>query len=86
MNWRRAGGLATLAAAVLLVLGGAALVAGYVQEAVLARWGDPDQSLLFWYLPILFLGLAGLALGLTCGYWGRRWWRTDAPPRQRSNG
>ena len=86
MTWRRAGGLAILAVAVLLAFGGAGLVFGYVQTAVIARWGDPDQSLLFWYLPILFIGLAGLALGVVCGRWGLRRWRTDTPPRQRPNG
>jgi len=36
---------------------GAAFVLMYVWEAIVSRMGDPDQSLLFWYLPILFLGL-----------------------------
>ena len=57
---------------VVAALFGAGLVAAYFLEAVVARLGDPDQSLLFWYLPILFLGLAGLAVGLAAGAWGIR--------------
>ena len=34
-----------------------------VNGAIIERLGDPDQSLLFWYLPILFIGLAGMGLG-----------------------
>jgi len=36
---------------------GITFVLMYVWEAVISRMGDPDQSLLFWYLPILFLGI-----------------------------
>ena len=61
----------------LLFGGGAALigtglVAAYFLEAVLARLGEPDQSLLFWYLPILFIGLVGLGIGLAAAAWGIR--------------
>jgi len=42
------------------------LVVGYVRGAVLERLGEADQSLLFWYLPLLLFGipctLAGLAI------------------------
>ncbi len=57
---------------VLLTLIGMALVAGYVSEAVVARLGQANQSLLFWYLPILFLGIGGIAVGLGLGLWGVR--------------
>ena len=43
---------------------GVAFVSMYVWEAVISRLGDPDQSLLFWYLPILFLGLIASGVGL----------------------
>jgi hypothetical protein len=49
---------------------GMVLVAAYFLEAVVARLGEPDQSLLFWYLPILFFGLVGVAIGLAAGTWG----------------
>jgi len=32
--------------------------------------GEPDQSLLFWYLPILFIGLFGIIIGATIGILG----------------
>jgi hypothetical protein len=57
---------------IALSLIGAALVAAYVFEAIVARMGEPDQSLLFWYLPILFFGFLGLAAGLTGAVWGFR--------------
>jgi hypothetical protein len=55
---------------VVAALIGLALVTAYFLEAVIARLGEPDQSLLFWYLPILFLRLAGAALGIVAGTWG----------------
>jgi hypothetical protein len=55
---------------VVCALAGVALVAAYFLEAVVARLGEPDQSLLFWYLPILFLGLIGVVIGFTVGVWG----------------
>lgn len=48
---------------ILILLGGlvtvlgAAFIGMYVWEAIIVRLGEPDQSLLFWYLPILFIGL-----------------------------
>lgn len=75
---------------ILLTIGGAiavacgALSAGtYVWSAVIARIGEPDQSLLFWYLPFLFIGVMGLALGLAAVVLGSnrlRHVRSDAPP------
>jgi hypothetical protein len=48
----------------LLATVGGVFVAMYVWEAIISRLGDPDQSLVFWYLPILFLGLILSAAGL----------------------
>jgi hypothetical protein len=64
-----------IAVAVLLfgigaALLGLALIAGYFLDAVVGRWGKPDQSLLFWYLPILFMGLGSMAIGFVAGRWG----------------
>ena len=56
--------------AVFLIFGigvflvGALLVAAYVSQAVVARIGDPDQSLLFWYSPFLMCGIMGLIAGV----------------------
>lgn len=57
---------------VIFVAAGVGLVGGYVVEAVIARIGEPDQSLLFWYLPILFIGIAAMMIGLFAFVWGAR--------------
>ena len=59
-----------LAFGILMTFTGAAFVVMYILEAIVARAGEPDQSLLFWYLPILFMGLIGMVLGLGVGIWG----------------
>ena len=48
----------------LITTAGVIFVLMYVWEAIVSRFGEPDQSLLFWYLPILFLGLIASAGGL----------------------
>ena len=64
----------------LIALLGMTFVAMYVFEAIVARVGEPDQSLLFWYLPILSLGLMGMVIGLGVGAWG--FWRLRKIRRQ----
>ena len=54
----------------LMAFTGAAFVVMYILEAIVARAGEPDQSLLFWYLPILFIGLIGMVTGLGVCVWG----------------
>ena len=49
---------------VLITIAGAIFVFMYLQGAIISRIGDPDQSLVFWYLPILFLGVIGMIGGL----------------------
>ncbi len=71
----------------LLGLTGLGFIAMYVHSALIDRLGDPDQSLLFWLLPILFAGI-GLcvsgALLLRLGLRRRRAVRTDrSPPTMR---
>ena len=46
----------------LLSLAGIGFIVLYVKEAVADRYGEADQSLVFWYLPVLFIGM-GLLLG-----------------------
>lgn len=64
-----------------LVLGGCfallglALIGAYVFGAVVDRIGDPDQSLLFWYLPFLLGGVMAMFAGgavAVLGYLGLR--------------
>jgi hypothetical protein len=68
----------------LLTIMGMAFVGMYIVEAIIARAGEPDQSLLFWYLPILFLGLMGMMIGLGVGAWGV--WRLRKIRRQMTGG
>jgi len=49
---------------ILIAITGAVFVAMYVFEAIVARMGEPDQSLLFWYLSFLFAGVTGMAIGI----------------------
>ncbi len=49
---------------------GILLTISYILNAIIDRIDEPDQSLLFWYLPILLIGLAALKLGLGFGIWG----------------
>lgn len=62
--------VAALVLGVLASLVGLWLIAAYFFSAVFARWGEPDQSLLFWYLPLLFVGSAILVPGLCAVLWG----------------
>lgn len=54
-----------------MTLAGVTFCAMYVVEAFIKRIGEADQSLLFWYLPILFMGLFSLMAGLGLLAWGR---------------
>ena len=49
---------------------GLAFIAMYVYGAIIDRWGEADQSLLFWHLPILFIGIFSIAVGLFTSFWG----------------
>jgi len=64
-----------------LTLTDTGLIGGYFFAAVLGRWGDPDQSLLFWSLPLLFIGLACLGPGLVAGIWSVRQLRKPSADR-----
>ena len=72
MNSRKAWPWAAAGCGGVTALTGMAFAARYVLEAVVKRRGEPDQSLLFWYLPILFMGAGGLVLGLAAALWGVR--------------
>ena len=54
----------------LFALIGIGLTVMYILEAIIARLGEPDQSLLFLYLPILVMGIIGIIIGLGIGIWG----------------
>ncbi|MBT8462600.1 MAG: hypothetical protein KJO44_08790 [Gemmatimonadetes bacterium] len=54
----------------LAILVGLGLVGAYILEAIVARRGEPDQSLLFWYLPFFFAGLFSFIAGVAASVWG----------------
>ena len=56
----------------LLAALGVIFVVMYLWEAVIARLGEPDQSLVFWYLPVLFLGLIAGIGGMKLFFLGMR--------------
>ena len=58
-----------LISGIVLIIIGAVLIIGYIIEAYVARRGEPDQSLLFWYLPLLIVGLITFVAGLSTGIW-----------------
>lgn len=70
MNSKKILAFVTLLFGGLTTLAGIGFAVTYVFEAVIARIGEADQSLLFWYLPILFIGIFGIAVGLGGIAWG----------------
>lgn len=48
----------------LLFVVGLGFVLIYFKDALILRWGEADQSLLFWYLPFLFAGLGSTLCGI----------------------
>lgn len=60
----------TLALGLLMSILGMVFVAAYIRDAIIARAGEPDQSLLFWYLPFLYMGIISTLAGLGVGALG----------------
>lgn len=75
------GTLAAVSSAVLLVPGIAAL-RWYLWEVLVVQSGAPDRSMVFWGLPVVFLGFALFISGVGAAVlaW---WWFT---PRRRGGG
>jgi len=76
MRWDRVLPVLALTFGAIASLIGVGLVGSYAWWAVVARWGEPDQSLLFWYVPFLLFGLGGVVYGSTVSAWGLRRLRT----------
>jgi len=64
-----------LISGITLILMGLLFISAYVSEAVIAPLGEPDQSLLFGYLPLLIAGLFTAALGALITWIGYREYR-----------
>ena len=70
MNTKKILSWGALAAGSLITLAAIWFAVMYVLEAIINRAGEPNQSLLFWYLPFLFIGLIGVIIGLGLATWG----------------
>lgn len=49
---------------IIMSIIGVLFIGVYILEAYTSRIGEPDQSLLFWYLPFLFVGFIVLVSGI----------------------
>ena len=67
MNSKKILPCGALAFGILTFVIGSVFVVMYVSQAIITRLGEPDQSLLFWYLPFLFIGIIGIVLGIGMG-------------------
>jgi len=63
--------LAAVTGVVALFVGGAALK-WYIWDIVIQQVGEPDRSMLFWGIPIVFIGLAAIATGTGLLWLARR--------------
>ncbi|MHB8925291.1 MAG: hypothetical protein ACYC5I_08355 [Coriobacteriia bacterium] len=70
MNSTRTWSIVALVTSALLILSGLSFVVMYFVSAVVERVGESDQSLLFWYLPILMIGVIGVLIGIGAGILG----------------
>ena len=68
---------------VVVSLLGVAFAVLYVVKAIIMRIGDPDQSLIFWYLPILFIGMFGVIIGSRLLVWGFKRLRASRSTEER---
>ncbi len=57
---------------VVLVVPGLLGIKWYVWDIAVSQTGQPDRSMLFWGLPILFLAFGSIAVGGLLGWAGRR--------------
>jgi hypothetical protein len=55
---------------IIISLAGLLLIAVYTLKAVIERAGEPDQSLIFWYIPFLLIGVITLIMGVSFSIWG----------------
>lgn len=83
MNSRKWLSFLVLFVGIFTLLMGVAFIWVYVWEALISRIGDPDQSLLFWYLPFLFMGVLATGGGLALIFLGIKRLKTVKRTRRR---
>lgn len=71
---------ALIAIGAVMGLAGAGFIAMYARSAIIDRLGELDQSLLYWYLPILFIGIGLASAGVSALRSGLRRKRERADP------
>lgn len=69
---RRALGIAAAAAAGLFLIVGVAAAKWYLWDVVIGQAGEPDRSMLFWGLPVLFLGITALLAAAGLAWFARQ--------------
>ena len=67
-----AAGIAATFLAIVLFLIGAAAVKWYAWDIAISQAGQPDRSMLFWGLPILFIGLIATIVSVGLALLARR--------------
>lgn len=70
MAARRGWAITAVVVGIPTTLVGLYFALGYFWWAIIERIGEPDQSLIFWYLPILFIGIGLTAAGAVAVVWG----------------
>ncbi len=63
-RWRKIGAAFALAGAIAVLLAGAAAIKWYVWDIAIGQAGEPDRSMLFWGIPVVFIGGGALAAGV----------------------
>jgi len=58
---------------------GASALKWYVWDVAIVQAGEPDRSMLFWGLPIVFIGLGAFAIGAILALYARRRLRPPNP-------
>ena len=63
-------GLAVLAAIAVFI--GLTALKWYLWDIVIQQAGEADRSMLFWGIPIVFIGIASLAVGIRLAAFARK--------------
>lgn len=67
MVWKRVGAIAGVAGATTGLIVGVAALKWYIWDVAIQQAGEPDRSMLFWGLPVAFIGVAAMAVGIALG-------------------